>query len=65
MRLTAHHPWSLLFWDEVEPDADRVPAAFARAEIDAWLADPHRRAELLEVGSKLTENRAQMRAGRD
>lgn len=65
MRLTTHRPWSLVFWDEVEPANHRVPVAFASAEIDAWLADPHRRAEVLDLWGQLGENQSRMRAGRD
>lgn len=63
MRMTTHRPWSLVFWDEVEPADHRVPVAFARAEIDAWLADPHRRAEVLEMWGQLNENGGRLRAG--
>ena len=64
MRLTTARPWSLVFWDEVQPDDRTVPTVFAMAEIDAWIADPQRRHELLKVGELLTENGSRSRAGR-
>lgn len=65
MRLTTARPWSLVFWDEVAPNAQRVPVVFARAEIDAWLADPYRRAEVLEMWGQLGENHGRANSGRD
>ena len=65
MPLSPLRPWSLVPWNEVEPDDVTVSPAVAAAWLDALFYDPHRRAELFEALEALTGARARTSFGRE